>query len=98
MSPAAIDDLANIYRYIVDVMEGADNVALAFVSDFNEKIIQLATSGSNGVARDWIRPGLHAFPYRDRCIYFRIDGDTMIVLRVLHGHQDIDQQNFNDTR
>ena len=75
-------------------MDGDDRVALTFVSDLHAKIIHLAKSGSNGVARDWISPGLRAFPLRDRCIYFRIDGDRMLVLRVLHGHQDVEQQDF----
>jgi toxin ParE1/3/4 len=55
-------------------------------------IEKLAALGISGAPRDWIRQGLRAFPYRRRCFYFRVEGDNFILLRVLHGAQDVDRQ------
>ena len=32
--------------------------------------------------------------YRQRCIYFRLYDDRVVIVRVLHGSQDIDRQEF----
>ena len=66
--------------------------AQRFISDLIHQIYRLAELRLNGVPRDWIRPDLRAFPYRKRCIYFRVEEETLYVLRVLHGSQDIDHQ------
>ena len=55
---------------------------------------KIAELGLSGTPRDWIRPGLRAFPYRQRCIYFRMYDDRVVIVRVLHGSQDIDRQEF----
>lgn len=57
-------------------------------------MVWIAEVGFTGVPRDWIRDGLRALPYRERCIYYRIDGDAVYILRVLHGRQDITSQSF----
>jgi len=54
----------------------------------------LAESGVTGSPRDWVSSGLRAFPYQERCFYFRIVDDKMIVVRVLHGSQDIAGKKF----
>lgn len=62
---------------------------------YMKKMIWIAETGFPGVARDWIRPGLRALPYRERCIYFRIAGDAVYISRVLHARQDVTQQEFD---
>jgi len=64
------------------------------VTDLSAKIEWIARTGFSGVSREWIRPGLRALPYRERCIYFRIDADMVTILRVLHGRQDVEAQEF----
>ena len=71
------------------------NAAKELIDDLTEKLFNLAELGITGFPRDWISIGLRAFPYRNRCFYFRIVDDTMIVVRVLHGKQDIDTQDFS---
>ena len=67
-----------------------------FVADLNERILWIARSRFGGVPRDWISPGLRAFPYRERCIYFRVTDAQVTILRVLHQRQDIGRQHFGD--
>jgi len=73
-----------VYLALEDV-----GIVTRFVADLTAKIEWIAKTGFTGVPRDWIRPGLRAFPYRERCIYFRIEEDTLTVLRVIHGRQDL---------
>lgn len=86
-------DLAEIYLYLAD--RGDSVAGRRLVASLSTKIRSLASSGSIGVARDWISPGLRAFPYKNRCIYFRVVDSKMRILRILHGKQDIDSQMFS---
>jgi plasmid stabilization system protein ParE len=90
MSFEALNDLLGIYNYIADFDPLA---ARRFLDDINGKIEWMAAYGITGSPRDFI-PGLRAFPYRKRCIYFFIDDDEMTVLRVLHGRQKIKAEDF----
>lgn len=69
--------------------------AKKFINDLTNKLFSLAESGVTGSSRDWISSGLRVFPYRERCFYFRIIKDAMIVVRVLHQKQDTNAQEFN---
>ncbi|MDM9629198.1 type II toxin-antitoxin system RelE/ParE family toxin [Rhizobium sp. S152] len=67
--------------------------ARRFLDDINGRIEWIAKLGITGSPRDFI-PGLRAFPYRRRCIYFFIDDENLSVLRVLHGRQEIKPSYF----
>lgn len=69
--------------------------AARFVTELLGKVKKMAEAGFTGVSREDVQPGLRAFPYRDRCFYFRIEGNLLILLRVLHGAQDIGEH-FGD--
>lgn len=90
MSLEALNDLLGIYEYIAQFDQIA---AKRFLDDINGKIEWIAKLGITGSPRDFI-PGLRAFPYRKRCIYFFIDDEELTVLRVLHGRQKIVPADF----
>ena len=92
LAPKARDDLTEIYLYIA---RDNPDAAARFVADLSSKIEWVAATGFTGVPRDWIRPGLRALPYRERCIYFRVNDETVTILRVLHGRQDVQRQEFS---
>jgi toxin ParE1/3/4 len=94
LAPQAIEDLIGIFNYL---HERNPIAAERFTQDIEQKIIDLANFRNPGVSRDWLKPGLRAFPYRRRCIYFRIVDDMLIVLRVMHGHQDISPDDFPES-
>lgn len=82
-----------IFRYI----EKENSVAAkAFVADLSTKARSLAASGLAGVPRSYISEKLYAFPYRERCFYFRVIENHLVVLRVLHGKQDVTPDLFKD--
>jgi toxin ParE1/3/4 len=90
LTPRALRD---VYEYLalIDPIS-----AKRFVSRINVKMEWIAKSGLTGVPRDFV-PGLRAFPYRDRCIYFLADNSTITVLRILHGRQDITSKDFPES-
>ena len=65
------------------------------MADLTAKIAWIAEVDFTGSPRDHIAEGLRGFPYRERCIYYRSDPDCIVVLRVLHGAQDVKQQDFS---
>ena len=89
LSPQAVEDLIQEERNPV--------AAERLIQDIERKIAELAASRNPGVSRDWLKPGLRAFPYRRRCIYFRFIEDTLVVLRIVHGRQDITADYFSES-
>ena len=64
----ALRDIQNIKRHIS--LDSEKN-AINFITNLIAKIEWIAEVGFTGSPRDHIRKGLRAFPYRNRCIYFR---------------------------
>lgn len=89
--PSAERDLDQIFAYIA---KSSSRQAHDFTSKLTRKIHWIAETDFTGVPRDEIAAGLRAFPFRDRCIYYRRYEDRIVVLRVLHGAQDTDNQSF----
>lgn len=85
-------DLRTIHAYIAQ--DNAHN-ARVFVADLAAKIEWIAQVDFTGSPRDHIREGLRGFPYRNRCIYYRSYHDRIVIVRVVHGSQDIAQQEFD---
>ncbi|WP_369125077.1 type II toxin-antitoxin system RelE/ParE family toxin [Desulfogranum marinum] len=93
MTDTARSDLRSIYEYIA---EDNPNAADTFIRNLTGKLEHLAHTGITGSPRDWVSVGLKAFPYKGRCFYFRIIEAQLVVIRVLHGKQDVSAQSFYD--
>ena len=91
LTDAARSDLRGLRQYIA---QDSPQQALTFVADIAAKIAWIAEVGFAGSSRDHVSEGLRAFPYRRRCIYYRIFDDRVVIVRVLHGAQDIEKQDF----
>ncbi len=90
LTKRALCDLRAHYEYISEF----DPIAAKRVlHDINRKIEWIAELGINGAPRPFI-PGLRAFPFKNRCIYFTITDEAITVLRVMHGRQDISPNDF----
>jgi plasmid stabilization system protein ParE len=93
LSKQAQRDLAAVYR---DIARENPVAAARLLEELDDKINALARSGYTGVARDWLSPGLRAFPFKNRCIYFRVSGSAMRVIRVIHGRQEVTPELFEN--
>lgn len=85
--------MRRIHRHILHESKST-KIADSFIIDIQTKMISLAASGFSGARRDNIAEDLRAFPYRERCFYFRVQDDELIVVRVLHGRQDVSSEHF----
>jgi toxin ParE1/3/4 len=92
VSDAAKTDLDGIFDFIaVDSPDAAGRVISGLVAS----MLKIARTGSTGVPRDWVSPGLRAHIYKKYAIYFRVTPDALTVIRVLHGSRDIDSAIFD---
>ncbi|MCI5078217.1 type II toxin-antitoxin system RelE/ParE family toxin [Oricola sp.] len=94
LTEAARDDLRDIRRHIEKDSPGNSR---AFVAELAEKMAFIARTGFTGSPRDHVAQGLRAFPYKRRCIYFRLYPDRVVIVRVLHGAQDVARQSFDES-
>jgi toxin ParE1/3/4 len=89
VAPEAEADLDDIWWYIA---RGSGSVEIAdrFTELLTGRFYLLANTPYIGRRRDDDpRPGLRSFPVRDYIILYRIDGDDVLILRVLRGSRDI---------
>jgi len=91
LTEIARNDLSEIYDFIAT--DSPKNAA-SFISDLTKQIAWIAESDFPGAPRDHVAAGLRAFVYRRRCIYFRLEADTVLILRVVHGARDVDALTF----
>jgi toxin ParE1/3/4 len=87
--------LRAIFRHIEKESTSSD-LAAAFIADLDRKARSLAESGFSGVSRGYIASDLTAFPYKERCFYFRLHQERLVVVRVLHAKQDVAPEQFKD--
>ena len=86
-SPLAIKDLTDILEYVA---RDKPLAAVAFVGKLEEKCHTLARFPLIGASRDELIPGLRVFSVGNYVIYYRPEGDTVRIERVLHGSRDAD--------
>lgn len=85
LNDAALADLDRIYEYgiLTFGLEQADQYFYGLVSHFQ----QIADSPLSHPAVDEIRAGYRRASYFANSVYYRIDGDQIVVARIL-GRQD----------
>jgi len=89
ITTAARSDLAAIGRYI-----GADNPARAasFVDELVDRCEDLATMAERfQLVPDFASQAIRRRPYQGYLIFYRIAGNTVEILHVLHGAQEWDR-------
>ena len=90
-TPAAREDLSELWRFIAADREGA---ADKMVRKINSKFDLLASFPGAGTNRSDLGPGIRSFPVRPYLIFFRATADELEVVRVLHGARNISQMDF----
>ncbi len=86
-SPMAVEDLDGILEYIA-----RDNSAAAvrFVETLKEKCNTLVRFPLLGASREELAKRLRMFSVGNYVIYYRPEGETVRIERVLHGARDAD--------
>jgi toxin ParE1/3/4 len=82
----ASQDLNVISDYFLEYNVGAGE---RFVQGFNQKCMRLAQFPNMGKSYASIRPWLRGLPLQDYIIFYRVTDEALMILRVVHGRQDL---------
>jgi toxin ParE1/3/4 len=89
-SPQAESDLDEIWYYIAKA-SGSIEIADRVVDAIADRFFLLARYPNMGRARDHdLRPGLRSFPVGEYMILYRVEGEDIVILRVLRGSRNIE--------
>jgi len=87
-SPQAEEDLAEIWIFVAENnLEAADRL----LDRINEKARSLLQFPEMGRDRSDLAPSLRSIPEGNYMIFYRIAGDDIEIVRVLHGARDIER-------
>lgn len=87
-SSKARRDLIRIYNHIAD--ESGESRADKYLKKLEKTMQTLAASPSMGTSRSYAPPGVLAFPKDDYMIFYRQQGETIEIFRVLHAARDLE--------
>jgi len=91
LTPRAAADLEAIGDYVA---ERNPRAALALMEDFTGRWRQLEHFPYSGPLRDDIAPGLRVVVMGNYLAFYRVEGRTVTILRVVHGSRDIAEEDF----
>ena len=89
LAPEAESDLEEIAFYVF-VQSGSLEIAERLIESITERFAMLGRHPCIGRRRDDLRPGLRAFPVGDYLLLYRVEGDDVIVQRVVRGSRDLE--------
>lgn len=90
LTPSAQADLEQIWDYTC--VHWGEDQAERYVRDIQHAIELVVDNPQMGRACDEVRPGYRRHSVRSHGLYYRQrSDDTIIVVRVLHKHMDVDQ-------
>ena len=85
-SPQTSADLDSIYEY--GATSHGIRAALAYIEAIEQRFRLLLDHPRSGRTEDTLVSGLRSMPSGSHRIFYRIDGDTITILRVLHMASD----------
>lgn len=87
-SPEAIADLTDLLDYLL--LNAGEAVARRYVDEITEYCLRFETFPKRGTLREDLAPGVRIVGFRYRAsIVFRVEDDSVIILRIFHGGRDI---------
>ena len=89
LSDLAKDDVAEIWATIAAARD--ERTAERVTRKILEKCRSHAQFPETGRNREDVLPGPRSFPVRPYVVFFRADDGTIVVLRILHGHRDVER-------
>jgi toxin ParE1/3/4 len=88
-SPLSDSDLDDIWYYVA-CQSGSMDIADRLIGSISDRFFRLASHPHLGRARDEdLRPGLRTFPVGEYVIFYRIEDEDVVILRVLRGSRNI---------
>ncbi len=88
LSPEAEAELDEVWLYIAG--HSSAETADRFIDRLTGAFLMLGVHPYAGRARDELRGGYRSFPVGEFLIFYRVEGRSVLILRVVHGHRDVD--------
>lgn len=88
ISDEAEQDLVDIWKYIA---EDSPVNAVRFLRKLADKYHWLTEHSEAGLKRDELLPGLCVYPYAKYMVYYRVTGNTLELVRILHSSRDLNR-------
>jgi toxin ParE1/3/4 len=89
LSPEAEAELNEIWWYIAQE-SGSVDTARTVIASVTERFYLLATYPRIGRAGDNLRPSLRSFAVGNYIILYKIEGEDVVILHIVHGRRDIE--------
>jgi toxin ParE1/3/4 len=89
LAPQAEADLEDVAFYIF-LDSGSLEIADRLIQSITERFDLLDTYPRAGRARDDLRPGIRGFPVGEYILLYRIEGSTVVILRIVRGSRDLE--------
>ena len=86
LTPAALRDLEGIWRYTAQ--QWGETQAAHYLDLLNDAFETIAQSPDSAQPCDHIRPGYRRQGVEHHAVSYRLAGDTLVVVRVLHERMD----------
>jgi toxin ParE1/3/4 len=87
LAPQAKSDLDEIWFYAAS--KGSPENADRLVDSLTKRFFLLGMHPRAGRRRDDLRAGVRMFPVSDYLVLYRIEGDDVLIQRVVHGSRDL---------
>lgn len=91
LSRDALEDLADIAVYIA---KDSPIRAVTFTDELMDRARSLANTPFKGVRRDNLVLGLRVLPYGNYNIYYRVEADMLVILRIMNSALDARGDDF----
>lgn len=88
LSEAAQQDILSIRDYTLETWGEAQ--AITYLSELRQRLEWLAENPAMGKMRDEVKEGYHSFPQGRHIIFYRIAGNNIEVIGIVHHSEDID--------
>ena len=88
LAPRAKADLEEIAFYVF-VESGSLEIADRLVDSIAERFVLLGRHPSVGRRRDDLGPGIRSFPVGSYVVLYRVEGDDVVIQRVVRGSRNL---------
>ena len=88
LAPEAEVDLDELWYYVAT--NASVEIADRLVDSLTTRLFLLGTHPHAGRRRDDLRSGVRAFPVGEYVVLYRVEGDGVLIQRVVRGSRDIE--------
>ena len=88
LAPEAESDLDELWHYVAS--DGSVEIADRLVDSLTTRFFLLAKYPRVGHRRDDLRPGTRSFPVGKYVVLYRLDGEDVLIQRVVRGSRDLE--------